>query len=351
MKLLYQYRRYALLAVAFLFMNPTQSIGQSKKDPAAYMEFIGDRYAELSLEFYKYMSAVAHSHNGRKIERKRQQLLATSWDTYTTVRTMSTFKGDRALRDSAATYLRISHRVLKEDYDKILNLEVIAERSYDDMEAYIMAQKEARNKLDISNVRMLAEQKKFAAKHRMTLTSIEDELYDRMKQTNSVLSYLNMVYLTFFKSHKQEIYLLEALSAKDEKALEQNRNMLKAYVLSGTEQLESIGSFRRDASLKNACIQLHEFYMRECKTDVDRMIKYIHAEKDFEREKVFFDQLSKEERNEVQVNVYNAAVRKLNEAANQFNTTSQDLHEERTRLNTAWKLAYEQFLSNHIPHF
>jgi len=324
---------------------------QSQKDPADYMTYIGDRYAELSIDFYKYMSIVAHSHNARKIDKKRQQLLQTSWDTYTKVRTMPTFRGDRALRDTAATYLRISHRVLKEDYDKILNMEVIAERSYDDMEAYIMAQKAARNKLDIANVRMLAEQKKFAAKYHLQLTDREDELYDRMRQTNLVLSYLNQVYLTFFKSHKQEIYLLESLADKDEQGVLQNQEMLKAYVISGNKHLEVLGAFNGDASLKNACIQMNEFYMRECSKEVDIMLKYLQTEKEFEREKIFFDQLPAEQRNEENVNAYNTGVRAFNDIAVQFNQNNLQLHEERTLLTSKWQIAYEHFLSQHIPRF
>jgi len=48
---------------------------------------------------------------------------------------MPPWKGDRSYRNSSVAYLKLVYHVFNEDYGKILNLEEIAEQSYDAMEA------------------------------------------------------------------------------------------------------------------------------------------------------------------------------------------------------------------------
>ena len=61
---------------------------------------------------------------------------------------MPDFEGDKSLRDSTVSYLSLCYNVLNEDYSKILDLEEIAEQSFDLMEAYLLAQQKAGEKLD-----------------------------------------------------------------------------------------------------------------------------------------------------------------------------------------------------------
>jgi hypothetical protein len=339
------------LVIGLFVVSIPDGRAQSKKDPAAYMSYIGSRYNELSIQFYQYMSVVAHSRNARRIEKQRSELLALSWDTYTDVRTMAVFKGNRALRDSAAAFLRINHRVLKEDYDKILNMELISERSFDDMEAYMTAQREARNKLHVANIRMLAEQKKFAALYRLTLVERTDELFLRMRQADEVLNYLNQVYLIFFRSHKDDIYMVENMAEKDVEAIGEYRKRLINSSRTGLGQLESIKTFRGDASLGSACRTILEFYEREAASGVNLLMDYLIAEVALGRARTSYEALPREERNADATERYNEAVRQMNAAADAYNASSRQLNAERLRLIENWRAAYDRFLADHIPRF
>ena len=341
---------FFLLGIFMINFNPDAN-GQSAKDPGDYMAYIGQKYNDLSIQFYQYMSAIAHSNNARKIEKRRSELLTLSWDTYTDIRTMPIFRGNRALRDSAAAYLKINHRVLKEDFDKILNMELIAEQSYDDMEAYITAQREARNKLDVANIKMLVEQKKFAARYNLVLVERTDELFQRMQEANEALNYLNKVHLTFFKAHKFEIYLLEAMTEKNKDKITEFRSRLTSSAKEGMAYLEELGSYNGDVGLNHACHDLLRFYYSEAAEDVQDMIDYIHAEDEFEMMKTWYDDLPSEERTAENVGVYNAAVRKMNEASDAYNDANQHLNKDRLTMLEAWRLAYDEFLERHIPKF
>ena len=343
--------RYFLVAIFILGFEADIKCQSTRKNPSEYMAYIGQKYNGLSLQFYQYMSAIAHSNNARKIEKRRSELLTLSWDTYTDVRTMPLYQGNRTLRDSAAAYLKINHRVLKEDFDKILDMEAIAERSYDDMEAYVIAQREARNKLDVANIKMLVEQKKFAARYNLILVERNDELFLRMQEANAVLNYLNKVYLTFFKSHKYEIYLLESLTAKSTKEIAEYRQRLTMTAKKGMSYLDELGSFQGDPSLKIACHDLLRFYYSEAAEDVTDMINYIYAEDEFRIMKTWYDDLPTEERTAENVGIYNAAVRKMNETSDAYNSSNQHLNKDRLTMLQAWRDAYDEFLERHIPKF
>ena len=56
------------------------------------------------------------------------------------------FNGDKEYRDTAVSFMKLYYNVLNEDYAKIINLEEISEQSYDDMEAYMMAQEKVERK-------------------------------------------------------------------------------------------------------------------------------------------------------------------------------------------------------------
>ncbi len=67
---------------------------------------------------------------------------------------MPSYKGEKAYRDSAVSFMKLYYNVLNEDYSKIINMEDIAEQSYDDMEAYMMAKEMVDKKLEEANEMM-----------------------------------------------------------------------------------------------------------------------------------------------------------------------------------------------------
>lgn len=341
---------FLLIPIALLHA-PAEANAQRFNTAGEYMSYIGDKYTNLSLKFYRYMSAVAHSNSARKVEKTRAELLTTSWDTYTEVRTLPLFKGNRSLRDSAASFLKINHRIIKEDYDRILDMEVISRESYSGMEAYLIARKQARNKLDVANIKMLVEQKKFAAEHNLQLEERKDEMYQKMQEANAVLDYLNTIYLLFYLSHSEEILMIESIGTKSESQLDKHANRLWFYAVDGLEKLDVYGDFKGDNSLENACRYLLNFYKSEGEKDRMILLDYFKAEDTFAIDKIVYDQSIAEERTEEFVDKYNQSVRRLNQAATLFNNTNTGRQQQRDALLENWRNAYDVFLSRHIPKF
>ena len=82
---------------------------------------------------------------------------------------MPAFEGDKSLRDSVVSFLKLSYDVLNEDYEKIVNMEEVAEQSYDAMEAYLLAQDLANEKMNEASKMLSEMEKTFAKNHNIKL--------------------------------------------------------------------------------------------------------------------------------------------------------------------------------------
>lgn len=58
------------------------------------------------------------------------------------------YKGDKTLQQSTNDYLKLMTSNLTENYAKMVNLEEIAEQSYDNMEAYLLLKEKVNERMD-----------------------------------------------------------------------------------------------------------------------------------------------------------------------------------------------------------
>jgi hypothetical protein len=261
---------------------------------------------------------------------------------------MPPFKGDRSFRDTTITYLKMLNSVFNEDYGKIVNMEEIAEQSYDAMEAYMTAKEQAWSKLGIAQEKQHETEKDFAKKNNVTLIDNETPLSEKSKTASEVLKHANAVYLIFFKSYKQESYFMEALDKKNMVALDQNINTLKKYSEEGMEKLKQMKGYNEDASLIAACHTALAFYKSEsfkASTFTDFMVK----EESFEKIKKLFESKPESKRTQKDVDEYNKAVNDMNTAVHTYNDVNQELNKERAEVLKQWNNTYDGYLSQYMP--
>lgn len=177
---------------------------QPNPNAGEYLGRIGEQFGEISKDLMSYSSATAHGRGARKVEKKRQELIGTLKQAEFNVRKLRPFNENSQLRDTVASYLHLSRIVLTEDFGKIINLEDVAEQSYDAMEAYLLAKELAYDKLDQSFDRVKEQQKAFAQKYEIKLIENESELSRKLEKAGQVNSYYNQVYLVFSKALKMK---------------------------------------------------------------------------------------------------------------------------------------------------
>ncbi|MEL7004248.1 MAG: hypothetical protein AAFN93_16125 [Bacteroidota bacterium] len=319
------------------------------KTAVGYMQAVGAKYRDITKANWEYTKAVGHGKRDKKIEKRRVALLAQIAEARRQVRRLPAFEGDSKLRDSTVNYLNVSYHVTNDDYAKIINLEEVAERSYDDMEAFLLAQEMVGKKMATAAENLDVQQELFATQNDINLVESNTKLGRKMKQANKTMKYSNEVYLVFFKSYKQESYLLDALKSGDLTAMEQNKDALTKYSAEGREKLKSMSSFDGDQSLYIACRQLLQFYSEEAENKIPVMMEYYLEAEKFDKIQKAFENIKQSKRTQANIDQYNEGVRALNAASERFNAVNGELNKKRSKLIENWNKKRAQFLNKHTP--
>ena len=334
---------------AFTFQLATMN-AQTTDDAYNYYYSIGMEHYKISDDYMKYASAVAHG-SARKAEKKRIDLLQTIAQAKQKVAAMNCFNGDCALRDSVVSYFNISLIVLSEDFQKILNLEEIAEQSYDRMEAYFLAKQLASDKMEEAGDRLEIVEDEFVAKNNIKVNEQKSDLAKKIEQANKVNDHYNKVYLIYFKSYKQEAYLLDALNRKDYSSAEQNRNALEQTAKEGLGLLDTVTPYRNDRSLMVACKKALDFYNREATEKMKSCIDFMLLTENFEKMRKTFEAKEPMQRTKAEVDEYNNAVKEINSKSTSFNNTFNYLNQNRESTVNYWNQMSQAYLEKYIPKY
>lgn len=335
----------------FLLFFPHKHLSAQGKDPGAYLASINEKQSQITEESMGYVSAVAHGKSARKIEKRRTELINAILQARAMAKNMSAFEGDTSLRAASYEYFNIAYIVIKEDYGKIVDLEEISEQTYDNMEAYLVAQDQANQKLKDAYDKVDREFTAFAAKHKIHLIEQETKISKMSEIVEKVNRYYHDVFLVFFKNYKQELYLIEALDKKDVNGIEQNKNALIKNTEEGLGKLGKITSFEGDADLTMSCKQLLQFYQNEAKTKVSVATDYFMKNENFEKLKKVMDTKSSSQQTQKDIDSYNKAVNDMNAAVNIYNRNNKELNDSRNKLIRDWNNTADAFLNKHTPRY
>ncbi|MEI9943857.1 MAG: hypothetical protein WDN26_06500 [Chitinophagaceae bacterium] len=343
-----QLKRLLLLLPVFFTIFCFTASAQAFDNAGAYMDYITKANDELTQKYLFYLSGVSHGKNARKVEKRRLDVVQAINDTRYTVMGMPPYKGDRTLKDTTIVYLKMLNSVFNEDYGKIVNMEDIAEQSYDLMEAYMLAKEKANEKLDEASKRQYEMQLKFAAKNNITIVNNQTELESKMKTAATVMEHYNKVYLIFFKCYKQEAYLIEAGNKQNIISVEQNINSLQKFADEGLEKLKDMKGYNNDATLIAACKNLLIFYKSEAEKS-GAASDYFLKEENFAKFKKQFESKPSSKRTQQDVDQFNNAVNEINAAGNNYNKANAGMNKERTALTNDWERAVKRYMDDYMP--
>jgi hypothetical protein len=325
------------------------SSAQNYDNAVEYMNVISKQRENVSKKFMSYASAAAHGKRARKIESLRAKLLDEVQEARMNIASMPSFKGDKSYRDSTVNFIKLYYNVLNEDYSKIVNMEEIAEQSYDAMEAYMMAQELVEKKLEEGNEKMHLATESFAAKNNIMLNKDNSDLGEKMKQVHEINKYYNEIYLIFFKAYKQENYVMEAVQKNNITGIEQNKNSLLRYAQEGLEKLKGIKSFQGDNTLASACKTVLKFYEKEVNEKMNTVSEFFLTQERFAAIKKEFEKKSSPSKAEI--DTYNKSVKDINTASNAFNNSNQSLNKDRSYILNDWNKTVNSFFDEHTPRY
>ena len=336
-----------IIKTVFLLSIFISAITLKAQNPVAYMDKINVEFKKISEETWDYTRAVAHNKKARQIEGQRRQMINANRNGLNKIKNMQPFSGNSAYRDSTVRYLELSYAVLNNDYSKIVDMEEISEQSYDAMEAYMMAQQIANDKMEAAFDIAVAAHEKFAAENNITLIDKNSKTSDKLEKASEVFKFYNQIYLVFFKPYKQEIYLIDAQSKGDINAVKQNQESLSKLSKEAKEKLKAIIPYKNNTTLKAACTDVLDFYIMEADTKVPLLVDFYLKKEKFDKLKTATDKkggsLSQSEASE-----FNAAVTDYNKASNDYNKINADLNSKRSSNLENWNNAVSKFLDRNV---
>jgi hypothetical protein len=324
---------------------------KAQNEALAYMEKISKEIKDIQRDTWDYTSAAAHGKSARKIENRRKDILKSNMDAQKKISSLNAHDGSTAYRDSVLSYLKLSYNVLNQDYAKIMDMEEIAEQSYDAMEAYLLAQDKASDKLDKAGDMFKAEEQKFAEANNINLVMVKDKTGEKLESAGKVYAYYNVLYLIFFKSYKQEVYVLDAMAKGNVSAMNQNIGTLAKYSQEGLAKVDTMRPFKGDASIKMTCKDILSFYNTEATTKLPAVLNFYVKKEKFEKIKAAFDSKPQSKRTQADVDEFNAAVGEYNAATNDFNKVNQELNQTRNNLLEKWNKSVSNFTDKHVPKY
>lgn len=338
------------ICLVLIFLCGCLCYGQGDTSPVTHMEFFTSRELELSKKYLDYMSQVAHGSRARKMEKRRQELIGQIRQSLNEANRLRPYQGDASLRDAYKKYWDILYKVFNEDYHKIVDMEEIAEQSYDHMEAYLMAQEKAGEVLAHAHEEIEPVYAAFAEKNNVRLVDGGDtKLAKKMRLVSAVNAYYHDIFLIFFKSYKQEAYVMDALNRKDVNGLEQNRGTLLKYAEEGLQRLDTIRAFDGDNSLVQACRNVLAFHKLEADKHLPGLNDFLLKNDEFEKTRKAFEAKPAGKRTQSDIDIYNEAVNDLNSALESSNKVLAAMNTSRDKVLEGWNDARQRFMNGHVP--
>lgn len=340
-------RKLVFLLISSICITTTQ--GQAIENPGEYMSAINSARGGMDAKYMQYLSAAAHGRRARKVEKLRGEVLETINQCKYKANDLPKFKGDNTLRQGAIDYMTLCYRVFNEDYKKIVDLEEVAEQSYDAMSAYLLLQEKVSEKLTEASAKMHKTAMDFAAKYNVQIDSTKDALDNKLEVAGKLNDYVNEVFLIFFKCNWQDNLMVSAMNNKKVNAVEQARSALLRFANEGMKGLDTLKTFNDDPGLANTCREVLKWYRKMAENDVPKLTDFYLKEENFNKAKKSYE--SKGSRTKADVDAYNKAVDEFNDGIDSFNKTNNSLNKERTQMMNAWENAQKKFQDTHMPYY
>lgn len=343
--------KFLLMAMLMMVTVRGSLWAQMPESPVDHMNALNQLEENLQKKYLSYMSEVAHGRKARKMEKRRSELLNSISQAIYEGGKMRLYKNDPDLRNAFKQYWSVLLTIFKEDYHKIVDMEEVAERSYDAMEQYLLIQEKANEKLHEAHGRVGVAYETFAARHHVRLTEGQStKLSGRLNQAGEVNSYMNKVFLLFFKSNVQEELMLEAVKRNDVNSVEQSKNSMAKFSSEGLERLDTMKMYKDDGSLIAACRAVLQFQRDEAATKASYMTDFLLKKEEFDKIKKAFEIKPANRRTQDDVNSFNKAIDDYNKAVTVFNKTSSELDKSRAKVLDNWEATRKKFMDSHIPY-
>jgi hypothetical protein len=316
-------------------------------DAVAYHESLMAPLSDFRKANYDYIHTVTRMRKARTVEKKRQELIKVVQSNKDFIKNYIPFRNDPTLRDELVRYLDIVYIVLKQDFDKILDMEDIAAQSYDQAEAHQLAIDLAIRKMNASFDVLKNAEKEFFNKYHITVNHEKNELSLKIEKASKAMEYYDTLYRVFFKVNKEDNYAREVIAARDVAGLEQHASTLVSFAEYGLEQLKQEKGYEGDDKLLSTEIKMLEFYREEGKTTCPANVDFYIKTDNFQKAQKKINSLKPADRKKEDIDHYNEEVNIFNKAVKEINKMNKTSYKMHKKIIKSWNREVEKFFKKH----
>lgn len=340
-----------IFLIIALMTFSTTSHAQAIENPGEYMTAVFKARTDMDQKYMQYLSAAAHGRRARKVEKLRAEVLESINQSKYKTTDLPKYKGDNTLRQGSIDYITLVYRIFNEDYKKIVDMEELAEQSFDAMSAYLLLQDKISEKLNEASNKVQVVSKEFAAKYNVKIDETQSTLGAKLETAGKLNDYSNALFLIFFKCNWMDKEMVTAMNNKKVNDVEQSRNSLLKFAAEGLQGVDTLKTFNGDPSLANACRDVLKYYKKVAETDVPKLTDFYLKEENFNKIKKTFDGKPANSRTKEDVDAFNKAVKEYNDGINVFNQTNNTMNKERTQQMNNWEASQKKFQDTHMPYY
>jgi hypothetical protein len=339
-------RIITLLTMVLAFQ---QTIFAQEDNPVNYLQQFSKINTTINEKYLSYISGASHGKSAKKVEKRRQQLLKEIGEAASKVEMLPYFKGDKKFWETSRDYYVLLNKVFNDDFTSIINMEEVAEQSYDAMEAYLLAKELASQKLDEAQKKLNDAEKLFAKENNVNLIESSSDLGNKLEQSNKVNQYHKVIYLVFFKCYKQDQYVSDAIQAQQINALEQSTSSLLSFANEGLAKLATLSTFNGDNSLLEAAKAALTYYKNQAEKVVPNITSFMLKKELFEKLKNEMEAKGNARTNK-DIEEYNKQVAALNAGVATYNTLSKEITKTKNDMLNNWNKAETAFFHTYMPY-
>jgi hypothetical protein len=295
------------------------------------------------------MSTTAHLLKQKNVEALRRQVLESITVSQQKTTAMPSFAGDNELKQKSIDYIQMCYNIFNNDFGQIVNMKEIEEQSFNDMQATVLIQEKAAQKLIEASLAMTNATLDFAKKYNVQFTSQRDALTEKLAIAARLNHYMNEVFLLFYKCNWEDIQINKAIAAKKVNDIEQGRNAMLQYAVQGMKFLDAMKNYEGDPSLKYSCRETLKFYKQIAENEIPQLTEFFITEENFNKIKKDFESSSKHSKTEIAA--YNTEVKNYNAAVTRYNQVNNFLLNNRRLVLHNWNATEKIFADTYMPHY
>ena len=255
---------FLLAGLLLTGLSTTAASAQTFTDPGAYNNAIVAEQLIMQKKCLRYISKSAHSENERKIEARRQDVVAQNKASLAKISHMPGFQGNTEFRDRAKAAFQQMLNVYSSDYQKVNTLAASRQKSLEAMQHYFDALEAAEQKLEVAGDSVQAAQQRFAAHYKMTMSENREarKMSEVIRQVSEVNTYQHRIFLAYFRLERANAKLIDGLNAQDAKLFEAARVQLETETDKALTELNAVPAFRgKDLQYRDAARDFAKFYL------------------------------------------------------------------------------------------